>query len=111
LQAEYKSYKGFLIGLVVSIPLIALIIVHSILIPSSNGVTTFAGKIAHVLYSMVFNFFRMGDAPLTVYTTYWTLVYVPVVMLSIGVSYILGAKSIENQQEQIKHIHKQIYGE
>jgi hypothetical protein len=60
---------------------------------------------------MVFNFFRMGDAPLTVYTTYWTLVYVPVVMLSIGVSYILGAKSIENQQEQIKHIHKQIYGE
>ena len=111
LVEEYKFYKGFLMGIVVSLPLFVLLILHTILIPSSNGVTTVFGTITNVIYSMIFNFFRSSGASLTVYTTYWTLLYVPAIMLAMGIPYILGAKSVEKQQEQIKKIHGQIYGE
>lgn len=111
LVEEYKFYKGFLIALVTSFPLLVLLILHTIFIPTSNGMTTTFGTIANVLYSIIFNFFRVSNNSLTVYTTYWTLLYVPAMMLAVGMPYILGAKSVERQQEQIKDIHKQIYGE
>ena len=111
LVEEYKFYKGFLIALVTSFPLLVLLILHTIFIPTSNGMTTTFGTIANVLYSIIFNFFRVSNNSLTVYTTYWTLLYVPAMMLAVGIPYILGAKSVERQQEQIKDIHKQIYGE
>lgn len=111
LKEEYKAYKGFLIGVVVSIPLFVLLILHTVSIPSATGATTVFGTITNVLYSIVFNFFRITGAKLSVYTTYYTLLYVPVICLSTGIPYILGAKQVENQQKHIKEIHKQIYGE
>ena len=108
---EYKFYKGFLTALVVSLPLFVLLAFHSLAIPSSNGLTTTFGTIINVLYSMVFNFFRVSGENLTVYTTYCTLLYVPAVMLAMGIPYILGAKNVEKQQQEIKKIHGEIYGE
>ncbi len=110
-REEYKPYKGFLIGVIVSIPLIILLLLHTLSIPSAQGATTVFGTITNVLYSIIFNFFRITGAKLTVYTTYYTLLYVPVICLSTGIPYILGAKQIENQQKHIKEIHQQIYGE
>lgn len=111
LTEEYKFYKGFLTALVVSLPLFVLLGFHTLAIPSSNGLTTTFGTITNVLYSMVFNFFRVSGKDLTVYTTYWTLLYVPAVMLTMGIPYILGARNVEKQQEEIKKIHGEIYGE
>ena len=110
-REEYKPYKGFLIGVIVSIPLFILLLLHTLSIPSAQGATTVFGTITNVLYSIIFNFFRITGEKLTVYTTYYTLLYVPVICLSTGIPYILGAKQIENQQKHIKEIHQQIYGE
>lgn len=111
LANEYKPYKGFLSAIVVSLPLIVLLVLHTVLVPSSNGSTTVFGTITNVLYSIIFNFFRSAGTKLTAYTTYYTLLYIPIMMLSMGIPYILGAKRVEKQQEQIKKIHGQIYGE
>ncbi|MBO5714165.1 MAG: hypothetical protein J6R83_01930 [Clostridia bacterium] len=109
LKEEYKPYKGFVMALVASLPLIVLMVIHTLLIPSSNGLSTGASKVANVLYSIVYNFFTWKST--TVYTSYFTLLYIPIMMIAMGIPYILGAKLIEDQQSQIKDIHKQIYGE
>lgn len=111
LKTEYKTYKGFLIGLVVCIPLFVLLILHTAFISTVESGTTFFGTVTNVLYSIVFNLFRASNSELTVYTTYYTLLYVPIVCLSMGLAYVFGAKQVEKQQKHIKDIHNQIYGE
>ena len=108
---EYKFYKGFIHGLIECIPLMILMIIHTILIPSSDGISTGAGIVAGALYSIVFSFFSVINVQLTVYTYYYTLLAIPVIACFTGIPYILGAKSVESQQREIKEKHKQIYGE
>ncbi len=110
-KEEYKPYKGFLIGLTACIPLLVLLLIHALLIPSANGTSTFAGTVAGIIYIVVYNFFRVSSMPITLYTPFYSLLSIPILMLVTGIPYIMGAKSIERTQQEIKDIHKQIYGE
>ena len=126
-KGEFAWWKGFAIGGVVCVPLVVLLIIHAIL-TSIDPTKTGAGAIAGFLYMMVFAFFRMdvvmgenvsttvGSAvqtnmPLDPSFFYWTLLAIPVIVLTIGIAYYLGGKKIELQQQKIKEKQRLLSGE
>lgn len=111
LSEEYKPWKGFAIGLVANIPLIILMVIHTILITAVGSAYTGAGAIAGFIYMMFFAFFRMDGSVATATSFYYVLIMIPIIVLAVGISYSLGAKKIELQQERIKQKHREIYGD
>lgn len=126
-KGEFAWWKGFVIGGVVCVPLVVLLIIHAIL-TSIDPTKTGAGAIAGFLYMMVFAFFRMdvvmgenvsttvGSAvqtnmPLEAGFFYWSLLAIPVIVLTIGIAYYLGGKKIELQQQKIKEKQRLLSGE
>lgn len=115
LHEEYKPWKGFMFGFVSCVPLLVLLILHTI-VYLATGSYIGLGAIAGIIYLMFFLFFRLNASAaegtgIAWYTYYGTLVALPVVMLITGISYILGAKKISRQQQMIKEKQRQIYGE
>lgn len=120
LREEYKPWKGFISGAISCIPLIVLLIVHTILIFAAGKQYIGAGAIASFIYMMVFAFARCtvptaSESAVAVapdpFMHYWSLLVIPVIILSTGIPYILGARKIELQQQRIKEKQRQIYGE
>ncbi len=112
LKKEYKPYKGFIVGLFVSIPLIVLLIIHTILITSIGEGYVGCGAVSALIYSVVFAFFRVNASiPITPYTYYFALLFIPVICSATGIAYIIGAKKTENQQRIIQEKHRAIYGD
>ena len=118
IHEEYKAWKGFAFGFVSCVPLLALLLVHTV-IHLAGGDYMGLGAIAGVIYLMFFIFFRLNAysssaetaADISWYTYYGALVALPVVMLATGIAYILGAKKISRQQESIREKQRQIYGD
>ena len=112
LNEEYKPWKGFFIGFITCIPLIILLLIHTILFygvgPHMNG----AGALAMYGYSMITGFLWAGEVvTILPWHYYLTLISVPILSCAFGFPYIVGAKKIERQQEMIRQKHRQIYGE
>ena len=116
IKEEYKWWKGFLYGFISCIPLVVLLIVHTILMlvdPALNG----AGVVASIIYLTFFAFFRINaigtstDVVLQPTIYYASLIGLPIIMLATGISYILGARKIQRQQDAIKEKQRQIYGD
>jgi len=120
LKEEYKAWKGFLNGAMACIPLVILMIVHTVLICIDSNLNG-AGVIASMVYLVFFAFCRLDAVGAvtseTVVATvspvmfYFTLIALPIIMLSTGIPYLLGAKKIELQQERIRERQRQIYGD
>lgn len=114
LTEEYKWYKGFLFGLISFTPMLLLLGLHAILINVIGPSASTSGVIASVLYFAIFAFFRLYTGTELVIPAnhyFYILIAVPVVMLSYGISYLIGAKKIELQQRRIKERHKLIHGD
>ena len=126
-KGEFKWWKGFVIGGVVCAPLVILLLIHTVLI-IVNPTMTGAGAIAGFLYMMIFAFFRMDvvvaenvnatvggavqtNMPLSAGFFYWSLIAIPVIVLTIGIAYYLGGKKIELQQQKIKEKQRLLSGE
>lgn len=111
---EYKPWKGFVIGLNSTSPLIIMLLIHAI-IQLSGGTSTAVGGLASSLYMFVFGYMCLdigtSTAAFPFETHYFSLVLVPVMILLIGLSYKLGGRKIELQQEMIREKHHQIYGD
>ena len=67
---------------------------------------------------MVFAFSRVNigtgataATPINPAIYYWSLLAIPVIVLATGISYILGGKKIELQQQRIREKQRRIYGE
>ena len=113
LLEEYKPWKGFMSGIVACLPCVILLIIHTILIFAVGKEFNGAGSIAGFLYMVFFIFIRLGaevSAP-SVYIYYFTLTSLAVIPMFTGISYILGGKKIELQQQRIKEKQRQIYGD
>lgn len=114
LKEEYKWWKGYFYGFLSCVPLLLLLAIHTVLMlidPALNG----AGVVASIIYLTFFAFFRLNAvgtevavAP-TIY--YSTLIALPIIMIATGVSYYMGARKIQHQQDLIKEKQRQIYGE
>ena len=117
---EYKPWKGFMFGFVACVPLIVLLILHTVLYLSTGSYRGF-GAMAGLIYFMVFVFFTFGSPSsageaatgnaLPWYSFYGALIALPVIMLITGISYMLGAKKIMRQYESIQEKQRQIYGD
>lgn len=110
LKQEYKPWKGFLSGGISCLPLIVLLVIHSILMlidPSMNG----AGAISGLIYAMFYVFAGFIFGAFQWWHYYVSLIALIIIPLGTGIPYILGAKKIERQQEMIKNKQRQIYGE
>ena len=108
--AEYKTWKGFVMGIVASFPLIIVLIVHTILI-AINFQSTGAGAIGAIFYAMIYGFVMALTTELTAYTYYFMTIYIVILSVTMGLGYMIGGKTIEHQQEMIKEKHRQIYGD
>ena len=112
LKEEYKPWKGFLTGFITCVPLLVLLILHTILILVLGDAYTGAGITASIIYMMFYLFARVNSAvPVTPGLFYWMLFALPFMMLLTGIPYILGARKIQLQQDAIKAKQRQIYGE
>lgn len=107
-QREYKAHKGIIIGLYICIPLFILMVIHAIILLSSSASASLAGGTAAFLYHMVYGLFYVLDETAS---CFYCLLYAPLVIAVTGLSYYLGARKIENQQNSIRETHRQIYGD
>ena len=114
LKGEYHIKNGFIIGALMCVPLVVLLIIHAIITnvdPANIGF----GNMAGFLYMLVYAFFNIdfaGNIETVLYASYyWSLMAIPVIVVSQGLAYYLGAKKIRMQQEQIRKKHESIYGE
>ncbi len=111
IREEFKVWKGFVIGGFACLPLIILLIIHTVLISAFGSVYNGAGVLAGFLCMVVFAFFRLNGTIASATFYYWSLVYIPIIVLTQGIAYYLGGKKIELQQEKIKEKHREIYGD
>ena len=112
-KAEYKAYKGVIIGLVICLPLIVLIILHAI-ITATNPQNLDYGTASSFLYLTFFAFAGVGvnvEKLFTIVSPYWSLVAIPVIIAVEGLFFYLGGRKIELQQEMIREKHKMFHGE
>ena len=112
-QNEYKHYKGFVIGLIICIPVIVLIGIHAILMATNSSNQDF-GLVASYIYMMVYAFAGLHvkvENLFNVVSPYWNLLAIPVIILVQGVFFYLGGRKIELQQEMIREKHRMIHGE
>lgn len=117
LHEEYKPWKGFVFGLISCVPILLFLILHTI-VYNATGSYSGLGAIAGIIGLMFFIFFRLDASNATAetavvpwYTYYGVLVAVPILMLTMGMAYIMGAKKIILQQEMIREKQRKIYGD
>lgn len=110
LKEEYKWWKGYFMGFIDCMPLLVLMLVHTIMFLAGSETKT-VGAIAMFIYFVVAVFFNMSGKELTMASYYYTLVAVPVIVIVAGVFYNLGAKKIMRQYEKIREQQANIYGE
>ena len=117
LHEEYKPWKGFVFGLISCIPVLFFLLLHTIVYNATGSYMGF-GAIAGLIALMFFIFFRLDvsnagteTAVIPWYTYYGVLIALPILMLTMGIAYILGAKKIMLQQEKIREKQRQIYGD
>lgn len=109
---EYKPWKGLVISCVTCLPLIVLMIIHTILICFVGADKVIAGGIASFIYMAFFGLFWTDTAVTIAATAYFaTLVYVPIVFACVEIPYVLGSRKVELQQQMIKEKHRSIYGD
>ena len=111
LKEEYKTWKGFVVGLLACVPLIILLMLHVIL-TAINPDLVGAGAIANLIY-LPFGAFIRIDSSISVvdWHYYFNLIAVLILPLITGIPYVLGARKIQLQQEMILEKQRQIYGD
>ncbi len=107
-KAEYSFYKGFLIVFIAFAPLIVLEILNVIAINVNEKISIFSSiiKIMDMLfYSPIFE--ALGET--SPYYILITLYAVPLMMLIVEVSYVLGAKANMRKYDAIDEMRKEIH--
>ncbi len=111
LKEEYKPWKGFVFGLIACVPLVALLLVHTVIVnfidPNLNG----AGIASSLIYATFYTFASSIFGGFATWHYYFTLIAIPIISLATGIPYIMGGKQIERQQNAIKEKQRQIYGD
>lgn len=114
---EFKWWKGILIGVLSCVPMLVLLLVHTILTlinPTLNG----CGVVTAFIYMAFFSFIMLNGGGTTETVTpmppqafYFALISLPIIACACGIAYYLGGKKIQLQQDAIKAKRREIYGE
>ena len=108
--AEYKPFKGFLMGGIVCAPMIIFLLIH-VIIMLSGGTNLFFGQAAGFVYTV---FYCIPTATIT-QASVWQYLYVlyalPLLVGVGGIGYILGARKQQAIYDKSEETKKKIYGE
>lgn len=109
---EFKWWKGFFIGLLSSVPLLVLWIIHFVLVLITGSQTSIIGGITISLYVFIVYFFNLKSEGLASSSSfYFTSLYVPFVVILSGVGYLIGGRKALNYHHGFEEMNKEIYGE
>ncbi|MBE5733434.1 MAG: hypothetical protein E7347_00110 [Clostridiales bacterium] len=112
LHEEYKVWKGFFFGFLACVPLIVMMIIHTILYFAMGPQYDVCGRVSSFIYMAFASLAQISsEVEIQQWHYYFTLISVPIIMITTGVPYIFGARKIQRQQDRIKEKHRQIYGE
>ena len=105
IHEEYKAWKGFFLGFLVCIPLIVLMIIHTVFVVLGSSYVGF-GYVAGLLYNVVFAIFEWILPSIGSLDYYLSLIAIPIICLTTGIAYLIGARKeikirrkIEQQKE------------
>ena len=108
---EYRVWKGFFSGFIVTLPLIICLIVHGILMGTTGS--NAAGGVAAAGYMMFYAVFGafVPQSFSALGGHYFILLYaVPYMIIACGIPYMLGGRKIQKQYDKIKETQELIYG-
>ncbi len=105
-QGEYGAYKGAIIGLYASAPLLIMLLIQVILDIAGSDSAAISGVIGFT-YGAFFLPIRCIDAAASVY---WMLYAVVIIVAIAHVAYQMGARKVHKQEERIKRTNAMIYG-
>ena len=105
-QGEYGTYKGAIIGLYASAPLLIMLLVQVILDIAGSDSAVVSGIIGFT-YGAFFLPIRCIDVNASVY---WMLYAVVIIVVITHIAYNMGARKVHKQEEKIKRTNAMIYG-
>jgi hypothetical protein len=106
LAEEYKPWKGFAMGAMTCIPLLVFMGIQ-LLVKTPNPELNPGGAISAFLYMVVFSFFRV-DSRVDILPADYNYIFlaIPRLILTIGISYIVGAKIAAKKHERFLAGHR-----
>lgn len=110
LHEEYKAWKGFVSGLVASLPTVILVIIHFLVQAISSSPNNLFGVVAGLYSVEIYGFFLALEKTSTLSYAF-NLLMVPYLALICGVPYCLGGRKIDKQQAKIKETQIKIHGD
>ncbi len=105
---EYKAWRGFVVGLICCIPLIVMVLMHTIAFP--RGDTSRISIICEILYG---TFYSIGR---TYHHTNESGFYIGAAIILValplitGIPYMIGAHARRKQQENIRRMNDELHG-
>ena len=109
---EYRVWKGFFLGFLVTLPLVICLIVHTIIAYTGGG--NGAGAVAGMGYALFYIPYStfLETAVLESAGQYYILLYcVPFMMATCGSPYLLGARKMQAKYDKIQEKHNELYGD
>jgi hypothetical protein len=101
-ESEYRLYKGFLLGIIISSLTYILLIIRLFVGKSTNFDA--AIRIVNLMYASLLSIFG------TTTSVYYLALFTIINIAACGFGYYLGAKKIMLQQEKLQKTHEEIYG-
>ena len=111
LKEEFKEWKGFIFGLVACVPLVILLIIHTIIVSFIDPTYLNVGAISAFIYANFYGFASLFFGELASWHYYFSLIALPILSLSTGIPYIWGGRRVERQRSIIEQKKRQIYGD
>lgn len=111
LSEEYKGWKGFVMGVLISAPTLILMVVHALVSVFGDGTNMVFGKLTdlvNMVFYWIINLFYQTE---TIGTVYYNLIFIAIFAAWFGFSYMLGARKVMLQYESIERKHRQIHGD
>ena len=105
---EYKPWKGFVVGLICCIPLVVMVLLHTVAFPrgDTSRVSIICEMVYGIFFSVVRTYQNTNELGFFIITGAILLVY----PCMLGVPYVIGAHSRMKRQEEIKKLNEEFHG-
>lgn len=109
---EYKPWKGFLFGIISTVPLMILLFIHVFVGKNGEGLAAITTILHYVFWLPIYSLkccFNPSFSP--AYGDYFLLLYSVVLMAILtAIGYYLGARKLQRAQDKIEERKKEIAG-
>ena len=108
---EYKWYKPIIFGLIISLPLIVVCIIHFFLVLFIGAEADGAAIVGRFIYMIYYEIFLYAYKPLVGWEFFYLLTFIPYICAILCVPYYFGMKKAKRQADEIKEKQRILHGE